>query len=162
MKLSDLPAYVAAEIGPALAIAATTGNPSSCSSSIFREEEQGCAPCWYPEPGFALLAVNKDLFLDEYRWNEDDSDEQVMRSLLSGGGPDVWLDIAMFEEYPETIFAFMSESMGQAGMSFDDVGAFCSFQQLYDYVLETYGYAFKHEAVEIDYQVLIGLCGKGE
>lgn len=162
MKLFDLPAYVAAEIGPALQLAATTGKPSFCSGSIFRDEDQGCAPYWYPEPGFALLTVNEDLFLDEYRWNEDDSDEQVMRSLLSGGEADVWLDIAMFEEYPEIIFAFMSESMGQAGMSFDDVGAFCSFQQLYDYVLETYGYAFMHEAVEIDYQVLIGLCGKGE
>lgn len=161
MKLSQLPPAVAAEIGPALAIAATTNKPRFCSGSIFRDEDQGCAPHWYPEPGVPLLTVNEDLFLDEYRRNEDDSDEQVMRSLLSGGEAAVWLDIAMFEEYPETIFALMSESMGQAGMSFDDVGAFCSFQQLYDYVLETYGYAFMHEAVEIDYQGLIGLCGEG-
>ena len=82
-----------------------------------------------------------------------------MMELLSGCESDIWLDIAKFDEYPEKIFAFMSESMGQTGMSSDDVGAFCSFQQLYDYVLETYGYAFVYESVEIDYQVLIGLCG---
>ena len=69
------------------------------------------------EPGFALLAVSEDLLLDEYPRNEGDSDEQVMRSLLFGGGADVWLDIGVFEEYPEAIFAFMSESLGHVAKS---------------------------------------------
>lgn len=64
MRLSQLPPSLAAETGPALQLAATTGEPSSCSGLIFRDEDQGCAPSWYPAPGIALLAGNEYLVLD--------------------------------------------------------------------------------------------------
>lgn len=141
--LSALEPRWRAPIEQALENCTSTGNVSLLTEQTVSEQE---IPPWWPDSSdiecFPLLCI-EDWFLNcEDDKRENQCDLELVRQLLTqNDDSDDWVGVFTFQEYPNLVFAGISELHGYS-MHFHGLGAFVSVTQLANYILDTQGRIF--------------------